>query len=830
MKVSLNWVKQYTDTPLDNTTEVVERIGAQLGAVEEVVELGPRYQGAVVVKVVECADHTDSDHLHVCLVDDGVVTPDVERNDQNLVQVVCGAPNVKAGVTAIWLPPKTTVPESYGKEPFVLEARSLRGVVSNGMLASARELALGDNHEGLLLLDEDVKPGTSLIEALQLDDTIIDIENKMFTHRPDCFGQLGVAREIAGIFDHTFKSPDWYANVAELPAGSGLPLEVTNDIPEVVPRFMAVALTGVKIGPSPVWLQTYLARVGVRPINNVVDITNYMMLLTGQPLHAYDYDKVKALSTGEAAKIVVRYPEQGEQITLLNGKTIKLRPKAILISSGQQPIGLGGVMGGAETEVDDQTTNLILEVATFNMYSIRRTSMEHGLFSDAVTRYTKGQSPLQNDRILAETVRLLGKHAGAKPASQVSDLHADLPAQADLTVDVAFINKLLGLTLDTPDIIRLLTNVEFRVEEIEPGRLNVKAPFWRTDIALPEDVVEEVGRLYGFDKLPLELPQRSISPVTKDHLLDLKAAVRRSLASSGANEVLTYSFVHGDLLKRVGQDPAEAFAVGNALSPDLQYYRLSLLPSLLDKVHANIKAGYDSFALFELGKAHALEHQTDGEDDLPSEFEAAALVYAARDKVAPADAAYYRVQLILRQLARELNIELEFVPLGNNLDAPVYQPFEPGRSANLLIAGSHELLGVAGEFTATARQALKLPDHSAGFEIDLAVLRDLQASHHQYQALSRFPGASQDLCLRVPATTSYKQVFDLVAAKAVLPDSRTVVTPVDIYQRADDQAFKQVTVRINLVSYEKTLTDSEVSHLLDEITAAAASELQAERV
>lgn len=828
MKISLNWIKKYTDTPLDDTKAVVEAIGAQLGAVEEVVDLGPRYQGAVVVKVVECSDHADSDHLHVCLVDDSGVTPDVERNQQGLVQVVCGAPNVKTGVTAIWLPPKTTVPETYDKEPFVLEARSLRGVVSNGMLASARELALGDNHEGLLLLDEDVKPGTSLTEALELDDTIIDIENKMFTHRPDCFGQLGVARELAGIFDHAFKSPDWYLSQPELPTGSGLPLEVINDIPEVVPRFMAVALADITIGPSPVWLQTYLARVGVRPINNVVDVTNYLMLLTGQPLHAYDYDKVKTLSGGEAAKMVVRYPRQGEKIALLNGKTVDLRPKDILISCGDQPIGLGGVMGGGETEVDDQTTNLILEVATFNMYTIRRTSMEHGLFSDAVTRYTKGQSPWQNDRILAEAVQLLADHAGAKPASPVSDLQADLPPQADLTVDVDFINRLLGLELDTKGMVRLLTNVEFRVDEIEPQHLQVRAPFWRTDIALPEDVAEEIGRLYGFDKLPLSLPTRNIAPTPTNSMLDLKAAVRQSLAGSGANEVLTYSFVHGDLLKKVGQQPEQAWAIGNALSPDLQYYRLSLLPSLLDKVHANIKAGYDQLALFELGKAH-INDQLD-ENGLPQEFEAAALVYAVRDKVAPADAAYYRVQYILKQLARDLRIDLVFEPLGDKLDAPVYRPFEPGRSAHIMVAGSHQLLGVAGEFTAAVRQSLKLPEHSAGFEIDLSVLRGLTGQEADYQPLSRFPGVSQDLCLRVPVSVTYRQVYDLVAAKAVLPATRVVINPVDIYQRPDETDFKQITVRINLVNYEKTLTDKVVGDLLADVAEAASTELQASRI
>lgn len=835
MKISLNLIKQYTKTPLDDVNLVVEKIGAQLGAIEEITHLGPVYKGAVAVKVVDCIDHPDSDHMHICQVDDAGVTKDVERNEKGLVQVVCGAPNVAAGVTAVWLPPGATVPESFGKDPFVLGARALRGVVSNGMLASAKELALFDDHKGILLLDDSVKPGTSLSQVADLDDTIIDIENKMFTHRPDCFGQLGVAREIAGIFGQAFTSPDWYSAEASKVFGEGLDLEVINEIPAVVPRFMAITIADVKIADSPLWLKTYLTRIGLRPVNNVVDITNYLMTLTGQPLHAYDYDKVKAQSGGQKAKLLVRYPVAKEKLELLNGKTIELRDKSILITTGDRAIGLGGVMGGSQTEVDAGTSNLILEVATFNMYSIRRTSMAYGIFSDAVTRYTKGQSPLQNDRILAEAVRLLTDIAGGRVASQTFDLNQGLEEPTTLTVSVDFINSRLGLELTQASMAKLLSNVEFQVSTSQAGELAISIPFWRTDIAINEDIVEEIGRLYGFDKLPVDLPMRSIAPSFDNAMLSLKSSLRLSLASAGANETLTYSFVHGDLLGKVGQSADQAFGLSNAISPDIQYYRLSLLPSLLDKLHANIKSGYDRFALFEIGKTHSLIHQNDGEDGLPKEYEALALAYTARDKTAPADAAYYQVKNMLLNLAKSLGLELEFTSLSDKLDASAAKPFEPGRSATVMIAGTDKLLGIVGEFKASVRQALKLQDHTAGFELDLEVILDYIQSRvggqSKYSVLSRFPSVSQDLCLKVSDKLTYEQIYDFAnqqLQQAGLEAINYIIEPFDIY--SSEAGFKQITLRFTMVSHTKTMTDKEVSKILDLLVKEASKSLSAERI
>lgn len=852
MKISSNTLRfiaqkyQTSADPAPNgVPELVEKIGAQLGAVEEVIDFGARFEGVIVAKIVSCVDHQNSDHLHVCKVDDGGVVPDLERDEHGYVTVVCGAPNAREGITVAWLPPGATVPETVGTgEPFVLSARPLRGVVSNGMLASPRELALGDSHEGILEITDEIAPGTAFADAFNLrNDQIIDIENKMFTHRPDCFGLLGVAREIAGIYHQPFKSPDWYRLDAPIPAPEAalLPLTVKNEVPAEVPRFMAVALRNVAVKPSPLWLQIFLAKMGIKSINNVVDYTNFFMLETGQPLHAYDYDKVKAQDAdATGATLVVRHPKAGEKIQLLNGKEIEPRSEAIMIATDQKLIGVGGVMGGADTEVDDQTTNIILECASFDMYSIRRTSMTHGLFTDAVTRNNKGQSPLQNKAVMAKIIDELRTAAGAQVASEcIDDIHLESAVlergalYPTVKVSAEFINTRLGLQLPATEIMALLTNVECAVV-VEGDDLLVTAPFWRTDIEIAEDVVEEVGRLYGFDQLPLELPARDVTPTQKDPALTFKSRIRSILSAAGANELLNYSFVHGNLLEKAHQDPDLAFQVANAISPDLQYYRMSLTPSLLDKVHGNIKAGYNRFALFELNKTHNVLH-ADDDQGLPREFPMLSLVVAANDKQVGTHegAAFYEARAYLSHLTDALGITVQFESLDKEPNYPVFGPYDYTRSALVRVKGTDIYLGVIGEFKPAVRKQFKLPTHSAGFELGLGELMGTAGRTGAYVPLPRFPKIEQDICLRVTTQTPYQAVYNMVydTVMAARPQDTTAsIAPVDIYQRPDDDTQVQLTFRVSIASYEKTLRDPEMKHVIDAITEAARKQFDATQV
>lgn len=828
MKVSLNTIKQYTDVDL-SVDDLVAKINAQLGGVEEVINLGEHYKGAVIIKVVSCEKHPNADKLHVCTIDDGGKTTGVKRDKNGYVQVVCGAPNVKAGMCAVWLPPGATVPVTFeDKEPFVLGARELRGVVSNGMLASPKELGLGDSHEGLLVINPNelkpsgakIKPGVSFAAAYSLDDVIIDVENKMFTHRPDLFGQLGVAREIAGIQHQQFSEPAWYWHPAKFSANNGDKPDVFNEAKNKVPRFMAVVVRGVEVKPSPVWLQCELVRMGSKPINNIVDATNYIMLTTAQPTHAYDYDKLSGGSLG------ARMAKKGEQITLLNGKTYQLNVDDILIVDGQGPVGLGGVMGGKTSEVSASTKNIMIEVATFDMYSIRKTSMRHGLFTDAVTRFNKGQSPLQNDRVLAKLIDILEITNPCQTVGEVADIKDKSQNISALKVQTSFINQRLGLELTDTKIAKLLSNVQFKVLTNKPGELDITAPFWRTDIAIAEDIVEEVGRLYGFDNLPLVLPPRDTEPTPIGTMLNTKSKIRRILKQAGANEVLTYSFVHGDLLTKVGQKPDDALRLSNALSPNLHYYRLSLTPSLLDKVHLNQKAGFETFGLFELGKAH--NTATIDADGVPKSLDRLAFVYASSNKAShsKSGAAYFSAQSTLDYLLKELHINYTLKPLS----APT-APFEPSRSAQIVLADG-TLLGVIGEYTAAVNVALKLPNYCAGFELDSALISVYAKQSAIYVPLPKYPKVSQDISLKVKTSVLYADVYKALQTTfdTIRPsDVWAAIEPLDIYQ-PDDAKTKHLTFRLSIASYERTLNTTEVNDLLDNVAKKLQNQIGAERI
>lgn len=837
MKISLNWIKEFTNVKV-NIDELVAKIGAQLGEVEEVINLGERYEGIVVAKVVACEKHPNADKLNVCKIDDGKVTKGVKRDTNGYVQVVCGAPNVRKGITVAWIPPGAIVPSSFDGDQFTLEARELRGIVSNGMLASGKELAINDDHDGILVIDKPCDPGTPLAEVYKLDDYIIDVENKMFTHRPDCFGQLGVAREIAGIQGIKFASPDWYLDILDKLTGSGknrLSLEVQNTLPGLVPRFMAVPIANVKVQKSPIMIQSFLSRVGIKPINNIVDITNFVMSLTAQPLHAYDYDKVAALDGNKDATLLVRKAKKGDKIALLNGKTIEPRADAIMIATKKELIGVGGVMGGSTTEVDNDTKNIILECANFDMYSIRRTSMANGLFTDAVTRFNKGQSPRQNDKILAYAVAWVQKLAHGDVAGKVQDDRNDVGNLKPVIVTPEFINARLGTKLTDKQITKILSNVEFLVES-KKDKLHITAPYWRTDIEIPEDIVEEVGRLYGYDKLPVELPKRDTSPATANTMLQVKSKVRSVLSAAGANEVLTYSFVHSKLFESVGQDKNLAFQLSNALSPDLQYYRLSLLPSLLDKAHANIKAGYDEFALFEINKTHDKSNMH--EDGLPIEEERLALVFAAGKKATKqySGSAYYQVRAYVEDLLSSFGIgSLIFQPASSHVPKTdtgkqVLAPFEKSRSAYCKTADG-VLLGVIGEIRPGVKSNLKLPEFVAGFELNLQMIEAYQKLS-QYKPLSRFPQTQQDISLKVSEEIDYQTVQQNIESSLKNAADRHSyvwsISPADIYQKGKD--VKHITLRIVLSHPERTLVTTEVNKLLDDIALAAKKELSAVRL
>ena len=822
MIISVNWLKKYT-TIDESIADLATLIGARLVEIEEVVPLAEKYKGVVVARVVECRDVEESDHLHVTKIDDGGKVQGVERDENGHVQVVCGAPNVREGLLVAWLPPQSIVPETFGSgEPFVLGARKLRGYMSNGMLASARELDLYDEHDGILEIDKDVKPGVSFAEVYELDDTLLDIENKSLTHRPDTFGVVGFAREVAAIQGEAFTTPEFLANIEPSIKGDGSVAtpHVVIENEALSERYQAVVLAGAKQdATSPIEMQTYLSRSGVRPINAIVDVTNYLMLLTGQPLHAFDYDKLVAVA-GDDLTIRVRGAKKDETLELLDGRTITMSPEDIVIAAGDTAVALAGAMGGAATEIDATTKRIIIESATFNLYNLRATQMRHGVFSEAVTRFTKGQPAALTAPVLAEAVRLIGDLTGAQVVSSVAEAYPHPWHPITVQLSLQQVTDTLGAAISEATIVETLRHVECGAE-VKDGALTVTVPYWRHDLHIPEDIIEEIGRLNGFDSIEPRLPRRDFTAVEPSDFDRLRTRVRDLFTRAGANEVLTYSFVHGDLMKKVGQMPDSAYRITNSISPDLQYYRQSIVPSLLAQVNSNVRAGYDHFALYEWNKFHT-KREALTDEEVPKEVHS--LGYVVTDTKGKG-AAYYEAKRVLDFIADELHIPLTFEPLDPQSDYPVAQPFEPKRSARVWGGKDHVMLGVIGEFKRSVAKALKLPDYTAGFEISPRGLLRLSGPQ-MYVPSSKFPSVERDICIQVGQAVPYQQVIDVVQEALAGSAVNFEVSPVDIYQ-PDQGETKNITLRVRLTSLDKTLQGEEVATIMATIEQAVRDTLKA---
>jgi phenylalanyl-tRNA synthetase beta chain len=840
MKVSVNWLKKYTDIDV-SVDELVSKISTQIGAVESVVNLAESYKNIYVVKVVEAKKHPNADKLTVCLIDDGGVVGDVAlRNDKGLVEVVCGAPNVEPGMLAIWLAPGSVVPSTVldeKSEPWAVEPKELRGVTSYGMLASSAEMAISDNHSGIVKLADDAQVGQSIVEYLELDDTVIDIENKMFTHRPDCFGIIGVAREVTGVLNKSFKSPDWYLSNSKIDAES-VSLVVNNEVPDLVPRFMVAKLENVEVSDTDLKQQSYLSRIGIRPINSLVDLTNKMMVLTGQPMHAYDADKLISVCGENGGKLGfgLRKSRLGDRIKLINGKTVAFEDNDsdILVTFNDVPVAIGGVMGGIDTEVDENTKTAILECATFDMYSIRRSSMKHGLFSDAVTRFNKGQSPFQNHRVLRQSIDILGQaNASIKLTELVDDVHIDCE-QKVVQTSADFIESRLGLGLEAQEIVERLNNVELEASLNQDGTLEVGVPFWRKDIQTKEDINEEILRLVGYDALKTELPKRSLKPTPTNELLDFQRRLRNILSSVGATEVLNYSFVSKKLLEKAEQDPLGCIDIVNALSHDLEYYRPNLTVSGMSKISQNLRKSYDEFALFEIGKVHIKGLMSEAELELPKEFQRLAYVYAADEKVFRSQydgsvyyAALKSLQYLLHELAIDYRIENAPADLPRHFEQLI-RAYDKDRTGYVI--AEDKVLGVVGLPAHSAMKAFKLPDSTAMFELDVDLLLSLARSKKHYRPLSIYPEVKEDVSLQVDYSTSYRYISELISSELVkVTDFMVDFEPIDIYA-PKDHSYKNFVFRFRAVSSKETLKSEDLSSVIEALLESLSKSLKISRV
>lgn len=807
MRISLNAIKNYVKIPQDiSDQELIERIGSRLVEIEEVIDWAPKYQGIFIAKVVSCEPIPET-HLHLCQIDAGAAREDLAGED-GLIQVVCGAPNVHTGMLAVWIAPGSIVPETYGNENFKLSIRKLRGYESYGMLAGADELDFDNEHKAIAEIDPKLaRPGDSLAEIFGLHDLILDVENKSLTHRPDCFGLIGFAREVAGILGEKFIEPDVFQNLgAKLQTQDNLSVKVKIADAKLCPRYSCAVFALPDNQPSKYLTPdaVFLAKAGMRAIDPMVDLTNILMLETGQPLHAFDYDKLVTVGGTKQPEIIVRAAQPGEELQLLDGKVVQCVADDILITSHNIPVALAGAMGGKNTEIDPRTRRVVLESATFSLYNLRKTQMAHGIFSEAITRFTKGQPAAITMPVLCEAVNRLGVQAEA-----VADDYPGKEKQTVVKITILEINQLLGTAYSADEIISTLENVGFGVETLDASTLKITSPLWRTDIHIKEDIIEEIGRLLGYDNIQLSLPEKPFIEPEIDPMVKLKQELRAILSKRlDMNELLTYSFVSRDLVQRVGKDPADCYEIVNSISPELQCFRTEIAPSLLDKVRENLKAGHRNFTLYEVNQVTRKSNGLD--DDQVPITETHLGIVSLTD--------FYSLKAKILALFRELKITVAYRALST--ETANHHPYlEPKRSAELLI--NDEVIGAFGEVKTSVLKKFKLDPVVTALELNLKPVMNAPRTLKTTIKLSKFPSVERDLTVKVAQDSPFGRVMTTLEDCLAKHDIYYTVTPVSVYQ-SSDTSTKNFSFHLNFSDPTHTLNSAEISAIMDHIVVEMA--------
>ena len=804
MQVPLSWLREYVDLDL-TPPELAHRLtmaGVECG---EVIEQGG-WQNCCVGEVLEVRPHPNADSLQLCRVNPG---------DNTEMEVVCGAPNVAAGQKICFARVGADLFNTHSGRHEILKAARIRGVVSEGMICSELELGLGAGHEGIVVLPEDAPLGMSLDEYL--GDTILDLE--VTPNRLDCFSILGVAHEVAALTGKTVREPEIGYPEDGPPITEQATISVAD--PDLCHRYTASLIQGLKIGASPQWLQDRLIKAGLRPISNVVDVTNYVMLEFNQPLHAFDLDKVRDHT------VIVRRARPGETLETLDGVPRVLNGEVLVIADARDPIGIGGIIGGANSEIGPETTSVLLESATFNSYNNRRTADTFRLHTDATQRFEKGLRPELAPIALRRATQLIQQVAGGTIAQGIIDIYPDADnPKPPVPLTLSRLKQILGMDVSIEQVEEVFHSLGFQSERRDANALEVTAPYWRNDINIEEDLIEEVVRIIGYDNVPTTMlstpiPYRQPAPMT-----ELRGRVKESLAAVGLQETISYPLVNLEDLERVNYPTGEAppLKVANPMSAGQEYLRPTLRASLLATLSYNEGHNEGPFRLFEQGRIFL--PRPSQLNQLPEEREVAAgVISGLRSEpswlVDNGSLDFFDAKGMLTSALAFLGLE-ETIAWESG-DPGEDAAFHPGRYARIMCGDSR--IGVLGELHPTVAEEFDLKHRPAIlFELyldDLLALPVLSGQSGQssrtgrnFHSLTRFPSANRDLALVVAA--------DVPAGKAqeILNRHRLVdrVELFDVYTGDNiPPGTKSLAFHVYFQSPERTLIAEEVNRTLDSL-------------
>lgn len=801
MLVSLNWLENYIDIKHISPEELAEKItksGIEVDGIEYVAE---PCKNVVVGFVKECAPHPNADKLNLCQVDTG---------DSELLQIICGAPNIAQGQKVAVAKPGAVLPGNVK-----IKKVKLRGIESNGMICSLQELGIQEKYvpkdvaDGIFVFPDDTEIGQDVTPLLNLDDAILDLD--LTPNRADCLSMLGVAYEVAAILQQPLQLPDETVKPADDNEHASAYIDVKVDAKELNPYYGAFVVKDVQIKPSPLWMRNYLIASGIRPINNVVDITNYVLLEYGQPLHAFDYDR---LGTKE---IVVRCAHENETIVTLDGQKRTLSPHHLVITNGTEPVALAGVMGGANTDVQENTSTIVLEAAYFDASSVRTTVKDTGLRSEASTRYEKkGVDPKRVYRAGVRACQLLKQYANAKVLQHPVIVDELDYTEKEVDMHTAEINKRLGTEITADEIAGILERLRFSYEQTEE-HFHVWVPSRRADVAIFEDMLEEVARIYGYDNLPYTLPEGASQAGGLTGQQRLKRQIKSFMESTGLTETITYSLTRDAYIsKLISPEIADVSPVPVKLSMPMseehKYLRLSILPELLHVASYNIARNQPDIAYYELGSIF-ISHE-EGLTKQPDEQLRLAGVLSGiweqlewQQEKKTVD--FYVVKGIIEGLFAYLGLPVSF-------KQATLPDMHPGRCAELIY--KEQVIGFLGQVHPVLEQQMDL-NETYVFDMNLETVLATHARVPNYQQIPKYPSIIRDIAFVLDEQVSADSVKDVIeqTGEELVKDIQIF----DVYTGERlPEGKKSIAYRLLYQHPERTLTDDEVEASYQQIIAA----------
>jgi phenylalanyl-tRNA synthetase beta chain len=789
MLVSYEWLSEYVDLKGISPEDIAEELNSTGIEVEVIYTRDAGVSRVVVGKVLSCTPHPEADRLNICSVHVGQSVP---------LQIVCGAKNVAAGQLVPVALEGATLPGDIK-----IKRTKLRGVESYGMICSAKELGLPDKilmkeqQDGILILGKDARIGQNIKHYLGMNDQAIELQ--LTPNRSDCLSMFGVAYEIAAIFDRELHLPE--VEVEESPEQIA-PVSITIQNEEDCPIYSAQVIHNLRIGPSPQWMQNRLITAGIRPINNIVDITNYVMIETGQPLHAFDYERVRG------GQIVVRRAVEGEQVVTLDGVTRTCDDETLLITDGHEILGLAGIMGGESSEVTPVTSTILLESAYFDPQVIRNTSRKLGLRSEANHRFERGVNPERVQPALARAVQLLREIAYGEVASEIVVEGFGEVEAVEVTLRHDRLTTVMGVQLEQEEVLHIFERLQFPTIA-EEGLYRVKAPIRRPDINMEVDLIEEVARLYGYDRIPTSLPWGQQQPGGRTWVQKKRQMIRHTLRDLGLNEVITYSLTSESLEQEIAYPltvPYMPIPIAMPMSNEHAILRTNLLPQLVQVAARNRNYGVADVSIYELAKVYLASD--DNQHTLPEErFQLAFLLsgnyHPANWANAPQKGGdFFTAKGVLTTLLERLHVT------GVDYEAIVMEGFHPGRTA--IIKHDNQVIGVLGQLHPALSKKYDLDD-TVVCQLDLEQLLITSSDELIYRPIPRYPGIARDLALIVEESVPVSQIE--AGIRAVAGELLKTVTLFDVFtgEQVED-GKKSIAFNLVYLSDDRTLTDEEVQH------------------